>query len=288
MRRYSSWRFRKSQRTVLYSMSLRTILAAPVRAPLRLLATVVAAILLSAGALMVAASAYPSPRFALDQSQRGVHPLDYPSWRRAGDWLRGRKYAVLTFDDGPYGSGVDERILGILARHHAHAMFFLVCSHLDAARDHVVSEIETSGNIIGNHSYDHAHLNHLKLADLQREISECSARIASLTRYPPRYFRPPFGETSSEIMQVAQSAGMQQMLWNANTEDSWQRQSNQILYWGLEQTEDGSILLMHDSPTTAIALDRLLTHLEKRGFVFVLPAEVTLTDEANRTDLLDR
>ena len=66
---------------------------------------------------------------------------------------------------------------------------------------------------------------------------------------------------------------MKQVLWNANSEDSWLKRPDQILSWGLEQTEDRSILLMHDRPSTAVALDRLLTALEQRGFRFVLPIE---------------
>jgi peptidoglycan/xylan/chitin deacetylase (PgdA/CDA1 family) len=74
-------------------------------------------------------------------------------------------------------------------------------------------------------------------------------------------------------MEVAQSAGMEQMRWNANSEDSWQKRPEQILSWSLEQTEDRSILLMHDRPATAVALDRVLTDLEQRGFRFVVPIE---------------
>ncbi|TNY25270.1 hypothetical protein BV497_14770 [Fulvimonas soli] len=39
------------------------------------------------------------------------------------DWLSGRKYVVLTFDDGPFGQGVDEQILEVLERHQARAVF---------------------------------------------------------------------------------------------------------------------------------------------------------------------
>jgi len=86
-------------------------------------------------------------------------------------------------------------------------------------------------------------------------------------------------------MQAVHSAGMQQVLWNANSEDSWLKHPNQILYWSLEQTDSGSILLMHDNPTTAAALDRVLTELEKRGFRFVLPTEYLPAGRVGNRDL---
>lgn len=254
-------------------MNLRKILATPIRIPRRLLMAAIAALVLAAGALLLAGAGLPPPRFTLDRDQGSVDPISYPRWRTASDWLSQRKYAVLTFDDGPYGGGVDERILEVLQRHHAHALFFLVCSHLTTATSRVPSEIERAGNLVGNHSYDHPHLNQLHAAGLQQQIEGCSARLAALTGHRPCFFRPPFGETSPRVMQAVQSAGMKQVLWDANSEDSWLKHPNQILYWSLRETGNGSILLMHDSPTTAVVLDRVLTALEKRGFRFVLPAQ---------------
>jgi len=80
--------------------------------------------------LIVGQSILQAPRFVLDKGQGQVDPIGYPLWRRAGDWLSRRKYLVLTFDDGPYGDGVDEHILEILKRHRAHAIFFIVCNRL--------------------------------------------------------------------------------------------------------------------------------------------------------------
>ncbi|WP_170120178.1 hypothetical protein [Fulvimonas soli] len=65
---------------------------------------------------------------------------------------------------------------------------------------------------------------------------------------------------------------MQQMLWNANSQDSWLKRPDQILFWSKEEVEGNAILLMHDKPHTAAVLDRILTELERRGAVFVLPS----------------
>jgi peptidoglycan/xylan/chitin deacetylase (PgdA/CDA1 family) len=241
---------------------------------MRSLMIVLGLLLSCAGLLLLAGANLPPPRFVLNADQGSVYPLDYPFWRSASDKLVGRKYVVLTFDDGFYNDGVvDESILDVLRWHHAHAIFFLVCNRLSESADRVLSEIGNTGNIIGNHSYDHPHLNALNAADLQQQIEGCSARIASLTGRRPSFFRPPFGETSPRTLHVAHAAGMQQMLWNANSEDSWQKKPDQILTWSVQQTADLSVLLMHDKPTTAVVLDRVLTDLEQRGFRFVIPVQ---------------
>jgi peptidoglycan-N-acetylglucosamine deacetylase len=225
--------------------------------------------------LVLAGRGMKPPRFTLEQTrQSGLTPIEPYSWQRASDWMAGRKYAVLTFDDGPYGHGVDEHILNVLRHHHAHAIFFVVCSHINDTTGHLLDTFEHDGHIVGNHSFDHLQLSKLQDGDLQQQVEGCSRRIASLTGHRPYYFRPPFGMTSPHVQHFAELAGMQQMLWNANSQDSWQTKPEQILYWSKTETDNLSILLMHDKPQTAAVLDQALTDLEQRGFQFVLPEQL--------------
>ncbi|GLQ50871.1 polysaccharide deacetylase family protein [Dyella flava] len=237
---------------------------------------------LLASSLTLVGRGLPPPRFVLDRvTQGGLTPIGEYSWRKASDWLVGRKYAVLTFDDGPYGHGVDEQILGVLHRHHAHAIFFLVCNHINDTTSHLLGVYEHEGHIIGNHSFDHLRLSELSDGALRDQVEGCSRRIASLTGHRPFYFRPPFGMTSAHVKHFAEMSGMQQMLWDANSQDSWQTRPEQIRFWSNRDTDNLSILLMHDKPTTAAVLDQTLNDLEQRGFQFVLPEQLppdTVTD----------
>jgi peptidoglycan-N-acetylglucosamine deacetylase len=254
-------------------MDIQKIITTPLRVSLRSFVSSAMLALLFACLLLVSGSGKQPPRFVLDQAHGGVSLVEGQSWRTASDWLAGKKYAVLTFDDGPYGHGVDEKILAVLNRHHAHAIFFLVCSHINDATSALVGKFESEGNVVGNHSYDHLQLNRLQTPELRHQIEDCSSRIAHFTGHRPYYFRPPFGATSPSVKLAAESSGMQQMLWNANSADSWLTQPGQILHLSLEETEDKSILLLHDKPTTADVLDQTLTNLERRGFQFVLPTQ---------------
>lgn len=228
-------------------------------------------ILVSLAVLVKAGANRDPPVFAISASGAEIVPVDYPLWRKISDGLAGRKYALLTFDDGPYGGGTDEKILTILRRHRAHAIFFLVCGHLNNATAPVLGEIFKDGDIIANHSYSHPRLTTLSPDELSHQVEGCSDELARIAGIRPRYFRPPFGQASAKVRAVIRAAGMQEVLWSANSQDSWLTKPDQILYWSKEETDDGSILLMHDKPATAAVLDRVLTQLEQHGFQFVLP-----------------
>lgn len=231
-----------------------------------------AVLVLGATGLALAGRNLPPPPFALTNDHL-LAPTDYPLWHRASDWLAHRKYIMLTFDDGPYGHGVDGKILTILAKHHAHAVFFEVCAHINGQTLDVPKHILASGNLLGNHSYNHLHLPKLGPAALQQQIAGCSDKLASITGIRPRLFRPPWGQLSPAAVKAIHAAGMQIVLWDANSGDTWLKSPQAIIHMSLyEASLGGHVLLMHSRPTTAAALDTLLTKLQQRGFRFVLPS----------------
>lgn len=215
----------------------------------------------------------PPPQFKISKDIH-LEPVRYSLWREASDWLAGRRYVLLTFDDGPYGHGVDEKILNILTKHQANAIFFVVCDRITNSTINVPNEVLSRGNLIGNHSYSHLHLLRLHGDALTGQVDDCSDRIEEVTGVRPEFFRPPWGQTSPEVLQVIQTGGMQQVLWNANSGDTRLEKPKEIIHTSLHEVAIGnstSILLMHSHPTTADALDKLLTELERLGTRFVLP-----------------
>lgn len=66
---------------------------------------------------------------------------------------------------------------------------------------------------------------------------------------------------------------MQQVLWDANSGDTWLKTQRAIVTMSLQEVglSRWSILLLHSHPATAAALDTLLTKLHNRGVRFVLP-----------------
>lgn len=234
--------------------------------------------------LAIVGSEVPPPQFTIGEAGL-LKPTEYPLWQQISDRIAGRKYVLLTFDDGPGGHGVDEQILATLAKHEAHAIFFEVCAHINIETINVPREIVAKGSIVGNHSYSHVHLPQLHGTALDHQIDDCSNRLEAVSGSRPRFLRPPWGQTSPAVLKVTHSAGMQQVLWNANSGDSWLKNPRKIIRLSLKEVALGrtSILLMHSRATTANALGTLLTDLKRRGVRFVLPVSETHSGPATRS-----
>lgn len=247
----------------------------PRKLPARELAAVAAALFVAAVALTLSAPSMAPRHFAVDTDQGGITPTDSQPLHKAGDWLNRHKYAVLTFDDGPAGTELDDRLLKVLRHHHAHALFFVICNKLDDDTIQIIAKMEREGHAIGNHSFDHLALDGVTPPELRHQIEDCSQQIALATGHRPRYFRPPFGMTSNEVQRVAKLAGMKEMLWHTNSYDCAFKTPGQIVQQTSRATDDADIILMHENATTAAALDQILTNLEQRGFEFVLPDDAS-------------
>jgi peptidoglycan-N-acetylglucosamine deacetylase len=209
------------------------------------------------------------------------------------------KPILLTFDDGPQDSVIDRQILAILARHHAHAIWFVNCNKLDpalasdaAANRAVLKEIVAQGHQVGNHSYNHYDLAALEAKNpqqLDHEIGDCSDMIESISGVRPRYFAPPFGISTPHVKDIVERNGMHVVLRTNNSYDSMLhafRRDVRLYSWYLEHnpafdfvghTGAGDIILMHDFANTRFVLDRSLTALENRGFVFAIPQQASAT-----------
>ncbi|RUL75251.1 polysaccharide deacetylase family protein [Dyella choica] len=201
-------------------------------------------------ALLLTGRGIEAPHFVLAPGSDSVRHANTQVWRRVSDFLAGRKYAVLAFDGGPYGYGVDEAIMTTLRKHHAHAVFFLVRRQINAANHGVPAKLQSEGHLIDNQCYDHLRLDPLAESAMARQIDGCSQRLTKLT-------------------------GMKQRLGNANSEDGRTTKPEPILTGSVERAENQSILLMHEKPATEAALDEVLTQLEQRGFLFVLPDQLS-------------
>lgn len=201
-----------------------------------------------------------------------------------------RKPILLTFDDGPQNAETDARILGILRKHHAHAAWFITCKDLDPAIDPdamrnraTLRRIVAEGHVIANHGYGHVNLKALPADRLQHEIGGCSDAIAKVSGVRPRYFRPPWGVATPAVEAHVQAAGMRIVEWGPNSYDSllarFKAQPETFVpfvaanpvYDVARNAESGDVLLFHDYPNTALALDGILTRLEAHGFQFVVP-----------------
>ena len=221
--------------------------------------------------------------------QLGLHSIT-PADSGVMTELFHRKPVLLTFDDGPEDAASDRMILATLRRHHAKALWLVTCRTLDPKIDQdavenrvVLREIAAEGHLIGNHGYSHVDLRPLDREQLQHEIGDCSTLIKQVAGVTPIYFRPPWGRYTPKVAETVQANGLRMLLWGSNSFDSLFARfkmrpetfapfmAANPVYDVAVNASSGDVLLFHDYPNTALALDRILTRLGNRGFQFVTP-----------------
>jgi peptidoglycan/xylan/chitin deacetylase (PgdA/CDA1 family) len=133
---------------------------------------------------------------------------------------------ALTFDDGPNPAWTP-RLLDILASHGVQATFFLIGSYAQAEPE-LVRRIVEAGHPIGNHSWSHPNLAFCSASRVEDELARTSGTLEQVAGAPVRYFRPPFGARTPEVLRTAKRLGMVPVMWNAMTSDWRERSADRI------------------------------------------------------------
>ena len=183
---------------------------------------------------------------------------------------RTQRVVALTFDDGPWPD--TPAFLSILERNHVPATFFQIGSQVRTYGPAVDHRILADGDIIGDHTWDHADVAGAG-PHAAWEISSTRAAIASLTGFTPCLFRAPGGAVSSALIGEAHSMGFTTIEWDVDPQD-WRRPGTPaILANVLGNVRNGSIVLQHDGggdrSQTLAALPTEIRVLRSRGFSFV-------------------
>lgn len=197
---------------------------------------------------------------------------------------------TLTFDDGP---DVDdtERLLALLDAEGIPATFFIVGEQLADETRWPAAEaiVENPLFELANHSYDHANLARLPLADVADQVDDTDDLIASFDQQT-QFFRFPFGASTCETAELVRDRGHRITGWHIDTAD-WcysavgvQGVCLQEDYWRvpteyeadmrgfiLEQAAryDGGILLFHDIHSwTVDMMPDVIADLRAAGYTF--------------------
>ncbi len=199
------------------------------------------------------------------------------------------KRIALTFDDGP-NPATTPQVIEILKRHRAPATFFTNGSRYtsQAAKDIAKQIAADPSFILANHSQGHLNLAQQSASRVATEIDRTDTLIRAAGE-TPKYFRFPFGSSSCATKQAVQARGLIVTGWHIDSAD-WcyaagggvckqstfkfvpdsMRSSMQDYVMSQVRATDGGIVLFHDiHPSTADALDGILTALETAGFSFV-------------------
>lgn len=191
------------------------------------------------------------------------------------------KVVLLTFDDGPKDDGMISSLLDTLDKHQAKAIFF-VNGYRVKRHPELLAKIADRGQTIGNHSWDHIDLKKEQKATVLKQIGDVQTIVKQVTGKSPVFFRPPFGSGNDMVKGIVRERGMLYMTWSDGSLDwdsSAKNKPDKVVANVLEQLHPGVNILMHELPWTTQALDDLLTKLESKGYGFIDPATIEMSEK---------
>ncbi|SOD86203.1 glycosyltransferase [Streptomyces sp. Ag109_G2-15] len=184
---------------------------------------------------------------------------------------------VLTFDDGPDPTWTP-KVLDILKKHRAHAVFFVTGSMTSRYPD-LVRRMVAEGHEVGLHTFDHPDLSYHSTQRIDWELSQNQLALAGAAGIRSSLFRPPYSSSADAMddrsWPVTEYVGSRGYLTVVNDTDSedWRRPGvEEIIRRATPHGGKGAVVLMHDSGgdrhQTVQALDRFLPRLQQQGYAF--------------------
>jgi len=172
----------------------------------------------------------------------------------------GRGQIALTFDDGPNPAWTPQ-LLDLLAKHRAHATFFLIGKHAHE-EPYLTRYISEAGHVIGNHSWSHPNLAITSPQKVKEELKRTKQVLEHITGMPVRFFRPPFGGRRPDVLNAARDLGMTPVMWNTMTDDWKERSAEKIAHRIAEKVDAlgrrglAANVVLHDGGQEKLGIDR--------------------------------
>lgn len=188
---------------------------------------------------------------------------------RSNEIFRGNtsgREVALTYDDAPHPMYFP-LVLDALRRSKAHATFFLIGRNVEAY-PYFVKDMVEQGQELGNHTYHHIRLPKLSDEEILSEMKSTNDLLTRITGQSVKYFRPPGGEYSPRVVQLAQSLGMKMVFWTDDPGDFQNPGVSTVEQRYARHLRPGGIILLHDNaPDGLMALPDLLRVAQERGYV---------------------
>ncbi|GMA16921.1 polysaccharide deacetylase family protein [Deinococcus metallilatus] len=176
----------------------------------------------------------------------------------------GRQVA-LTFDDVPHPLYFP-LVLDLLRREQARATFFIIGRNAEAY-PYFIRDMVQAGHEFGNHTYHHVRLPHLTDAQIRAELQSTNELLTRLTGEPVRFFRPPGGEYSERVLNIARSLGLTTVFWTDDPGDFQNPGVETVEARFARHLRPGGIILLHDNaPDGLAALPDLLKAAREKGY----------------------
>lgn len=167
-----------------------------------------------------------------------------------------------------WGEEYIPQMLEILKENNVKATFYLGGTWVKKFPE-LADRIAKEGHEIGSHGYSHPHPDQLSKADNLRDIQKAEEIIYQATGIRPRLFAPPFGERGPAVLQAADEASYDTVLWSVDTIDWQQPPPEVVVDRVVNNVHNGAIVLMHPTAPTVKALPEIIKRLKKSGYQLV-------------------
>ncbi|WP_160725268.1 polysaccharide deacetylase family protein [Bacillus sp. USDA818B3_A] len=128
--------------------------------------------------------------------------------------------------------------------------------------------IRDANQEIGNHSYSHQDLTTLSAAEIEMEITNTNKIINEVLGIRPQYFTPPYGYLDKKVLETASYLNMVTVLWSLDTLDWKIEDPSEIIDRIVPNIKNGSIILMHPTKSSLIALPTIIEKAQEKNYHF--------------------
>lgn len=217
-------------------------------------------------------------KLVFTQTKPKVHLQDLP----AAPIYKGHpdKPMVTFIINVAWGNEYLSDMLAILKKHNISVSFFLEGNWVKKNPD-LAKMIVSSGHEVGNHSYSHPDMKQLTAGRAREQMVKTNEIIEAATGEKCIWFAPPSGSYRDETIKVADELNMKTVMWTVDTVD-WKKPSPDVLINRvMTKIDNGSMVLMHPTESTAKSLDRLITQIKQKELKIGTVSELMSEERVN-------
>jgi len=187
-----------------------------------------------------------------------------------------QKVVALTFDDAP--NEKTQEVLDILKQKDTKATFYEIGKEIEQYPE-VANAIVEAGMEVGNHSYSHQRFLLKSLPFVDIEVQKTNKLIKESGYQGEITFRPPNGKKLFTLPWYLKQHNIRTIMWDVEPDTYFSGNSEAIVKYTLENTQPGSIILIHpfckvECEADRVALPQIIDGLKEKGYTFVTISEL--------------
>ena len=159
-----------------------------------------------------------------------------------------------------WGTEYLDGFLDIFQKYDLHATFFVGGTWATENPDYL-QKIVAAGHEVGNHGYFHKQHSKLTYQQNVDEIVNCGKVVFDYVGVQPTLFAPPSGDFSADTLKAAADNGYRTIMWSRDTIDWRDKSAETVFTRATKDVSGGELILMHPTPHTLQALERIVKYL---------------------------